>query len=75
MAFSSRSTPLQEVLAMLSSPESWNNSRNRSKWKKFRSGANDSSIPEDLLECVTVVSERLKGAVELLVEQEGVVLH
>jgi hypothetical protein len=73
VAFSSRATPLQEVLAMLSSPESWNNSRNHSKWMKFRSGANDSSIPEDLLECVTVVSERLKGAVESLVEQEQVV--
>lgn len=74
VAFSSRSTPLQEVLAMLSSPASWNNSRNRSKWRKFRSCANDQFVPEDLLECVTVVSERLKGAVESLVEQEQVVL-
>lgn len=75
VAFSSRATPLQEVLAMLSSPASWDNSRNRSKWRKFRTDANDSSIPEDLLECVTVVSERLKGAVESLVEQEGVVFQ
>lgn len=66
IAFSSRETPLEEVLAMLSSPASWNNSRNRSKWKKFRTSNPSSSIPDDLPECVTVVSERLKGAVESL---------
>ncbi len=74
VAFSSRSTPLQEVLAVLSSPASWNNSKNRSKWRKFRSHANDPVIPEDLQACVTAVSERLKGMVELLVEQESAVL-
>ena len=68
VAFSSRETPLEEVLAMLSSPASWNNSRNRSKWKKFRSSNPLPSIPDDLSECVTVVSERLKGAVESLID-------
>jgi hypothetical protein len=67
-AFSSRETSLEEVLAMLSSPASWNNSRNRSKWKKFRSSNPSPTIPDDLPECVTVVSERLKGAVESLID-------
>lgn len=69
VAFSSRSTPLEKVLPLLSSPESWNNSRNRSKWSKFRSSNPNQLIPEDSHECVNVVSERLKGAVELLIEQ------
>ncbi|MEW6493151.1 MAG: nucleotidyl transferase AbiEii/AbiGii toxin family protein [Cyanobacteriota bacterium] len=69
VAFSSRSTPLEKVLPLLSSPASWDNSRNRSKWQKFRNNNPNQLIPEDLQECVTVVSERLKGVMEALIEQ------
>jgi predicted nucleotidyltransferase component of viral defense system len=58
VAFSSRNTPLQDVLEMLVAPDSWNNSKGRSQWKWYQRKAPTQTMPEDFLSVVTAVTNR-----------------
>jgi Nucleotidyl transferase AbiEii toxin, Type IV TA system len=63
-AFSSRNTPLEEVLEILAAPEWWSNSKKRSKWKWYRRKCPTQIMPLELHSVVTVVLERWKPVVE-----------
>jgi hypothetical protein len=56
VAFSSRNTPLQDVLEMLVAPNSWNNSKGRNQWKWYQRKAPTQTMPEDFLSVVTAVT-------------------
>jgi Nucleotidyl transferase AbiEii toxin, Type IV TA system len=58
VAFSSRNTPLEDVLEMLAAPNRWNNSKGRSQWKWYQRKAPTQVMPEDFLSVVTKVTNR-----------------
>jgi hypothetical protein len=66
VAFSSRNTPLQEVMEILAAPAWWNNSKNRSKWKWYTRKVPTQTMPEDFLVVVDVAIRRWKSVVETL---------
>ncbi|WP_315791273.1 nucleotidyl transferase AbiEii/AbiGii toxin family protein [Fischerella sp. JS2] len=65
IAFSSRNTPLQEVVEILAAPQWWNNSKNRSKWKWYTRKVPTQIMPEDFLVVVDVAIGRWKSVVEI----------
>ncbi len=69
VAFSSRNTPLQDVLEMLVAPDSWNNSKNRSQWRWYQRKAPTQVIPEDFLSVVTAVTNRWYGVTSLALQK------
>lgn len=67
IAFSSRSTPLQEVLGILYSPQWWNNSKNRSQWRRYLRQMPTQTMPQELSSVVDVVIARWQPIVKNLV--------
>jgi hypothetical protein len=67
IAFSSRSTPLQEVLGILDSPQWWNNSKNRSQWRRYLRQMPTQTMPQELSSVVDVVIARWQPIVKNLV--------
>lgn len=56
IAFETRNTSLQEVLDILSIPQWWNNSRNRSNWKWYTRRMGKQIMPEDYATVVNIVT-------------------
>lgn len=67
VAFSSRNTPLQDVLEILATPAWWNTSKNRSKWRWFIRNTPTQPIPKDLVSVVAVVTGRWTSVVQELI--------
>jgi hypothetical protein len=70
-AFESRNTPLQEVLDILSMPQWWNNSRNRSRWKWYTRRMGEQVMPEDYATVVDIVTGRWQKVVYLTQRRRG----
>lgn len=63
-AFSSRNTTLEEIYYILSTPEWWDRSKNRGKWKWYIRRKPEQKMPEDFLSIVAIVTQRWEGTVK-----------
>lgn len=67
-AFSSRNTNFEEIYYILSTPEWWDRSKNRGKWKWYIRKKPEQIIEQDFLSIVAIVTQRWAGTVrELMV--------
>ncbi len=62
-AFSSRNTTLEEIYYILSTPEWWDRSKNRGKWKWYIRRKPEQKMPE-FLSIVAMVTQRWEGTVK-----------
>lgn len=62
-AFSSRNTTLEEIYYILSTPEWWDRSKNRGKWKWYIRRKPEQNMPE-FLSIVAIVTQRWEGTVK-----------
>lgn len=68
-AFSSRNTTFEEIYHILSTPEWWDRSKNRGKWKWYTRRKPEQMMPEDFLSIVAVVIQRWEGTVKAMMEE------
>ncbi|MGD1911779.1 MAG: nucleotidyl transferase AbiEii/AbiGii toxin family protein [Rivularia sp. (in: cyanobacteria)] len=68
-AFSSRNTTLEEIYYVLSTPEWWDRSKNRSKWKWYLRRKSEQIMSEDFLTIVAIVTQRWAGTVKEIMEE------
>ncbi|KST63867.1 nucleotidyl transferase AbiEii/AbiGii toxin family protein [Mastigocoleus testarum] len=66
-AFSSRNTTLEEVYYLLSTPQWWDKSKNRSKWKWYTRRQKEQIMPEDFLSIVAVVTQKWESIVKSMI--------
>ncbi len=62
-AFSSRNTNFEEIYYILSTPEWWDRSKNRGKWKWYLRKKPEQIMPEDFLSIVAIVTQRWESTV------------
>lgn len=67
-AFSSRNTTLEEIYYILSTPEWWDRSKNRGKWKWYIRRKPEQTMPEDFLSIVAIVTQRWAGTVKEIID-------
>ncbi|MEO1427934.1 MAG: nucleotidyl transferase AbiEii/AbiGii toxin family protein [Cyanobacteria bacterium J06632_19] len=67
-AFSSRNTNLEEIYYLLSTPEWWDRSKNRGKWKWYIRRKPEQNMPEDFLSIVALVTQRWESTVKEMME-------
>ena len=68
-AFSSRNTTLEEIYYILSTPEWWDRSKNRSKWKWYLRRKPEQIIREDFLSIVAIVTGSWESIVKEIMEE------
>ncbi|AFY52874.1 protein of unknown function (DUF1814) [Rivularia sp. PCC 7116] len=67
-AFSSRNTNLEEIYYLLSTPEWWDRSKNRGKWKWYIRRKPEQNMPEDFLSIVALVTQSWESTVKEIME-------
>ncbi|MEM7552704.1 MAG: nucleotidyl transferase AbiEii/AbiGii toxin family protein [Cyanobacteria bacterium P01_A01_bin.84] len=65
-AFSSRNTSFEEILFLLSTPQWWDRSKNRGKWKWYTRRMNQQIMLEDFLDIVNAIARKWEGMIILL---------
>ncbi len=68
-AFSSRNTDFEEIYYMLSTPEWWDRSKNRGKWKWYVRRKPEQMMPEEFLSIVTIVTQRWASTVKEIMKE------
>lgn len=68
-AFSSRNTTLEEIYYLLSTPEWWDRSKNRGKWKWYTRRKKEQIMSEDFLTIVAIVTQRWASTVKEIMEE------
>ncbi|MEM6751630.1 MAG: nucleotidyl transferase AbiEii/AbiGii toxin family protein [Cyanobacteria bacterium P01_C01_bin.38] len=68
-AFSSRNTTFEDIYYILSTPEWWDRSKNRGKWKWYIRRKPEQIMPEDFLEIVAIVTRRWVDTVKEIMVQ------
>ncbi len=66
-AFSSRNTTLEEIYYILSTPEWWDRSKNRGKWKWYIRRKPEQNMPE-FLSIVAIVTQRWESTVKEILD-------
>ncbi len=66
-AFSSRNTTLEEIYYLLSTPEWWDRSKNRGKWKWYIRRKPEQNMPE-FLSIVEIVTQRWESTVKEIID-------
>ena len=66
-AFSSRNTTLEEIYYILSTPEWWDRSKNRGKWKWYIRRKPEQNMPE-FLAIVAIVTQRWESTVKEILD-------
>ncbi len=66
-AFNSRNTTFEEIYYILSTPEWWDRSKNRGKWKWYIRRKPEQTMPE-FLEIVAMVTQRWESTVKEILE-------
>ena len=71
-AFNSRNTTFEEIYYILSTPEWWDRSKNRGKWKWYirRKAEQNMEIQEDFLSIVAIVRQRWEKTVKEILDSE-----
>jgi len=71
-AFNSRNTTFEEIYYILSTPEWWDRSKNRGKWKWYirRKAEQNIEIEKDFLSIVGVVTQRWSNTVKEILDSE-----
>lgn len=67
-AFSSRNTTLEEIYYILSTPEWWDRSKNRGKWKWYIRKKPEQITEEDFLSIVAIVTQRWESTVREIMD-------
>jgi predicted nucleotidyltransferase component of viral defense system len=67
-AFNSRNTTFEEIYYILSTPEWWDRSKNRGKWKWYIRRKPEQNMPEDFLTIVAIVSKRWESTVRKIID-------
>jgi len=67
-AFNSRNTTLEEIYYLLSTPQWWDKSNNRSKWKWYLRRKSEQIMPEDFLSIVAIVTQKWESIVKEIME-------
>ena len=69
-AFNSRNTTFEEIYYILSTPEWWDRSKNRGKWKWYIRRKPEQNIEADFLSIVATVSQRWEKTVKEILDSE-----
>ncbi len=69
-AFNSRNTTFEEIYYILSTPEWWDRSKNRGKWKWYLRRKPEQNIEADFLSIVAIVSQRWEKTVKEILDSE-----
>ncbi|MGB6295147.1 MAG: nucleotidyl transferase AbiEii/AbiGii toxin family protein [Rivularia sp. (in: cyanobacteria)] len=68
-AFSSRNTTFEDIYYLLSTPEWWDRSKNRGKWKWYIHKKPEQIIEQDFLSIVAIVTQRWESTVRELMDR------
>ncbi|MEL6461563.1 MAG: nucleotidyl transferase AbiEii/AbiGii toxin family protein [Cyanobacteria bacterium J06621_15] len=68
-AFNSRNTTFEEIYYILSTPEWWDRSKNRGKWKWYIRRKPEQNIEEDFLSIVAIVMQRWEKIVKDIMDK------
>jgi Ni,Fe-hydrogenase I cytochrome b subunit len=66
VAFTSRNSPIQEVVDLLCASEWWDSEANYRKWQQYIKSEPSQPIPENLKEVVTIVREHWLAMLTIL---------
>ncbi|MCJ8283166.1 MAG: hypothetical protein MJK14_26030 [Rivularia sp. ALOHA_DT_140] len=67
-AFNSRNTTFEEIYYILSTPEWWDRSKNRGKWKWYIRRQSEQNIEEDFLSIVDLVTQKWSDIVKEILD-------
>lgn len=67
-AFNSRNTTFEEIYYILSTPEWWDRSKNRGKWKWYLRRKPEQNIEEDFLSIVAIVRQRWEKTIKEIID-------
>ncbi|BAY86817.1 hypothetical protein NIES267_63280 [Calothrix parasitica NIES-267] len=71
-AFNSRNSTFEEIYYILSTPEWWDRSKNRGKWKWYIRRKPEQNIEEDFLSIVAIVRQKWEKTVKEIMDSETI---